>query len=95
MKLPDVRNELHVIAATLIEHGWEDTGQRLAHLAEQTRRRSPMKRAEPRARHMTDEVKERIRLTHQAHPGWSNRRIGLDCGVDGGRVSEVLRGFRQ
>lgn len=95
MKLPDVREELHKLASDLDAAGLGLVGQRLAYLAEQTRRRSPLKRAEPRAKPITDETKKRIRDTAAAHPAWSLREIGRHVGVDQGRVSEVLRGFRQ
>lgn len=95
MKLPDVREEMHKLASDLDAAGLGLVGQRLAYLAEQTRRRSPKKRAEPRAKPMTEATKERIRQVAKANPGWANREVALAVGVDGGRVSEVLRGFRQ
>jgi len=95
MKLPDIRQELHKIAHDLAVAGLSENAKRLAYLAEQTKRRSPVKRAAPRAKMMTDEVRARVQETARIHPGWSNREIGLHCGVDGGRVSEVLAGFRQ
>lgn len=95
MKLPDIRQEMHRIAHDLAVAGLSENAKRLAELAEETRRRPAVKRAPPNARAMTDEVRARIRATYRAHPDWTHRAIGSHCGVDGGRVSEVLAGFRQ
>ncbi len=95
MKLPDVREEMHKMASDLQTMGLGKFATKLAKLAEETRRRSPVKRAPPRANSMTDEVKELIRRTARDYPHASLREIGRRCNVDQGRVSEVLRGFRQ
>ena len=36
-----------------------------------------------------------ILQTAQAHPDWPLRKIGAHCNVEGGRVSEILRGKRK
>lgn len=95
MKLPDVRAQLLALAADIEAAGLAEKAQALRQLAEETRRRRPVKRARAHAHKMTKVVADRIRSTARQHPDWSNRRIGLYCGVDGGRVSEVLAGFRE
>jgi hypothetical protein len=95
MRLPDIREEMHKLAHDIAAAGLREKADRLAYLAEETRRRSPLKRAPPRARMMTEEVKALVRQTARDNPGMSLREIGRKCGVDQGRVSEVLRGFRQ
>lgn len=36
-----------------------------------------------------------ILQTKQAHPDWSQQKLGAHCNVNAGRVSEVLRGKRK
>lgn len=95
VKLPDVRNELHVLAADIEAAGLSVEAGKLRRLAEETRRRRPVKRAPSRARRITAEVVRAIRDVARSQPDWSNRKIGQTCGVDGGRVSEVLAGRRK
>jgi hypothetical protein len=43
---------------------------------------------------MTPALVEAIRLYADIHPGMSEHRIGIVFGVNQGRVSEALSGFR-
>lgn len=88
MRIPEVREELKRLAD---EHGIP----RLRELAEELYRRPAAKRALPRARMMTDELRQRIREYVATHPTMSNRDVGRHFGVDGGRVSEAVNGFRE
>lgn len=94
MRIPDIRAQLHVIAADIEAAGMPDKAQQIRRLADETRRRPPIKKAPAQARKMTDRIANHIRAAAAEHPDWSNRKIGLFCGVDGGRVSEVLAGYR-
>lgn len=87
MKMAEIREELYALAE-------EYEIPRIAELADATFRRPPVKRARARAKKLTEEIKAHIREVYAEHPDWSNRRIGQQCGVDGGRVSETLAGFR-
>jgi hypothetical protein len=88
MKIPEIRARLHELAEEL------DCPE-LHYLAEETRRRTPVKKARAKARKLTRGVRLEIMRVYIAHPDWSNRRIGAKVGVDGGRVSETLAGFRE
>lgn len=57
-------------------------------------RRTPKSRAKPTARRVTPELRKQIRAYKKLHPDFSNRKIGRHFDVDGGRVSEALRGYR-
>lgn len=87
MQIPEVRAELRELAA---QHGIP----RLNELADELYRRPPVKRARPKARRVTEELRIAIRAYALANPGKSNREVGRHFGVDGGRVSEAINGFR-
>lgn len=87
MKMAEIREELYDLSVSY-------ELPRLRELADATFRRTPVKRARAKAKKLTEEVKRHIRDVYAEHPDWSNRRIGQQCGVDGGRVSETLAGFR-
>src|SRR5277367_3271288 len=44
---------------------------------------------------MTPAVRAHIIATAAAHPDWSQQEIAVHCGVNAGRVSEVLHGKRR
>jgi hypothetical protein len=73
----------------------EAEARKLRSLAEETKRRPPVRRSGPRAGAVTPDIQERIRQTAKAHPALSLHEIGVACGVNQGRVSEVLAGFRE
>ncbi|WP_152049035.1 hypothetical protein [Aureimonas psammosilenae] len=95
MKLPEIRAALLVLAGDIEGRGLEAQAGKLRVLAEETKRRPPVRRAPARARAVTPDLEDRIRETAGAHPSWSLHEIGAACGVNQGRVSEVLAGFRR
>jgi hypothetical protein len=57
-------------------------------------RASPTRRAAVKATRMTPTLARRIRRYAAHHPDKSQREIGVVFNVDGGRVSEAVRGLR-
>lgn len=94
MKLPDVRTALIALASDIDAKGLHPEARKLRELAEQTRRRSPVRKAPWRARTLTPELIDQIRAAAREHPDWSFGRIAALCDVNQGRVSEVLAGVR-
>jgi hypothetical protein len=94
MRLPEIRTRLLAIADDLAEVGMIDTARTLKALAEGTRRRPAARRSAPKMA-MTDEARARVLETATRHPDWSLHQIGVECGVNQGRVSEIVAGFRE
>lgn len=88
MRIPDIRERMHEIADL------HDIGE-LHELAEATRRRPRVRQSVPRSRPMTDELRAEIRQYADSHPRATLAEIGAACGVNPGRVSEVLGGRRR
>jgi len=93
--IPEIRARLHEIANDL---GYDlltrEAAAELHALAEETKRRAPVRDAPPRARRITPEIKGRVRALAARYPKMPIREIGLTLGIDGGRVSEILAGKR-
>lgn len=88
MTVPEVRDRLYELAG-------EMRSEELMHLANQLWRRRPGKvKARASAVHMTPELAQSIRDYAVTHPWLSEHRIGIEFGVNQGRVSEALFGFR-
>lgn len=88
------RRTIPEIRAEMFEHADRATPAQIRGWAEELKRRPPVKRASPRARGVTPELAERVRLYALAHPTTPNRDIGHHFDIDGGRVSEILAGKR-
>lgn len=90
MKIPEVRDELHKFADQVAldpeDRAW------LHFLADQTRRRRPVRRA-PRQR-FNKITKHQVLDFIRVHPTADNMAIGAALGVNTGRVSEKLAGYR-
>lgn len=87
MTLPEVQHRLEQLAREL-------ACPELRVLAGEIRRRSS--RPGPiTSRPMSAEVAAEIRDLDAQHPGWSQQQIARRVGVNPGRVSEVLHGYRQ
>lgn len=89
MTIPEIRARLRAKA--------QETGDpELAMLADELRRRPPNVRARrPTSRKMTPQVQAEIMALAAKHPDWSNQDIAVAVGVNAGRVSETLNGYRQ
>lgn len=91
--IPQIRERLDELAHE-VALLFPDVATELHALAEETKRRPPVRMAAPRARMVTDEIRERVRTYAHAHPKLSMREIGQRHGIDQGRVSEILAGKR-
>jgi hypothetical protein len=87
MKIPQVRDRLRELA---VEHGIDE----LEVLADELRRRPPVRVTPPRSSPMTEELRIAIRAYWIARPNASNQEIATVFGVNPGRVSESLAGLR-
>ena len=72
----------------------EDWCERFEELIEATRRRSPVRVAPKRRRPLTEEEIMRVRVYAKRHPNASQQEIANVFGINPGRVSEALAGFR-
>jgi hypothetical protein len=97
VKIPEVRAEMLECAA-LIRAGVGPSGEEMAHVleawVEELKRRPAVSRTTPRSRPMSKAVRESILILRAQHPFWSHHQIAEAAGVNMGRVSEVLAGFR-
>ena len=57
-------------------------------------RRKRVRKAPAKARKITDQLREKLRRYALAHPDMSYQEIGAKHGVNAGRVSEALAGYR-
>jgi hypothetical protein len=95
MTIPECRDALLAIANSLaIKGNCTDETRGIRMIVKELLRRPAVKVARTKARRVTPEMQTRIRLYAAAHPDMPNRDIGRVFGVDGGRVSEALAGFR-
>lgn len=95
MTIPECRAALLSIANSLaIKSGCTDEARGIRMIVKEMERRPAVKVARVKARPVTPELRNRIRAYAAAHPDMPNRDIGRVFGVDGGRVSEALAGFR-
>lgn len=85
--IPQIRDRLHELAD---EHGIEE----LHELAEETKRRSPVRRARARRLKLTDDMRREIVELAEAFPDASYDELNETLNVGIGRISEALAGFR-
>ncbi|WP_310104314.1 hypothetical protein [Sphingomonas sp. BE138] len=64
-------------------------------LAEQTRRRKPIRRAPPRWPRLTENQKAAVRDAFTANPSIGVRELADRFATSIGRISEAVRGFRE
>jgi hypothetical protein len=96
MTIPECRAALLAIANSLaIKANCSDEARGIRMIVKEMERRPAVKKTRAKARPATPELRNRIRAYATAHPDLANRDIGLVFGVDGGRVSEALAGFRR
>lgn len=89
-----MRRTIPEIRARLFELAGELDCPELSDLAEETKRRPPVRRAPKRAQHVTEALQEQVRDFAARHPRMPMRAIGQKFGIDQGRVSEALAGKR-
>ena|SRR5437879_4624288 len=102
MKIPAVREELENLALQLKSQkgrNWRSVAQKIEALVPELKRRPAKRRAkvkEEGARKPLSETqkKEIARFTRE-HPEMMLQEIGVKFGVNQGRVSEIIAGFRK
>ena len=87
MRIPEIRDRLHALAD---DHNIPE----LHHLAEETRRRSPLKRASAKYPALTEEQAGQVRSMYRTRRSLGVRDLANMFGTSVGRVSEAIRGFR-
>jgi hypothetical protein len=88
VRIPEIRDRLHALAD---EHGIDE----LHNLAEETRRRSPLRRVRSRWPKLTENQKVAVRAMFEAYPTLGVRELADRFDTSIGRISEAIRGFRQ
>ena len=100
MRIPNARERLKDLAkgVTLGREGCATRREIAATIRkiikEEMYRTYPMKFARATARPITDEIKEGVRSLYAKKQWLTNREIGDVFGIDGARVSEILRGLK-
>lgn len=85
--IPQIRARLEELAD---EHGIDE----LRELAEETKRRSPVRRARSTKPKLTDGQRQELAAYAEEHPDASYMEIAVAHDTTIGRVSEALAGFR-
>jgi len=88
MRIPEIRDRRHELAD---EHGIPE----LHTLADETRRRSPLRRVRARWRRLTAAEQAAVRATFAARPDLGVRDLANMYDTSIGRISEAVRGFRE
>lgn len=102
MKIPAVRDELEEIASDLKTQkgrNWRSCAQRIEALVPELKRRPAKRRAKTREEGprtpLTESQKKEIARFTREHPEMMLQDIGSKFGVNQGRVSEIIAGFRK
>ena len=88
MTIPEIMRRLREKAA-------ESGDEELEQLADELRRRPPVRRAPITSQKVTDELRAEIHRYAMDNPKESQAAIGRRFGVNSGRVSEIMAGFRE
>ncbi|KQS75066.1 hypothetical protein ASG32_08185 [Methylobacterium sp. Leaf361] len=88
MTIPEIMRRLREKAA-------ESGDAELEQLADELRRRPPVRRAPVTSKKVTPELRIEIHRYATDNPKESYAAIGRRFGVNGGRVSEIMAGFRE
>jgi predicted nucleic acid-binding protein len=91
-RIVEIANELDVLNLRI--HKRRALAQELVDLAEETRRRSPVRRGPDKHERLTAAQTQAIRQYAQTHPDAHQVEIGLVFNVNPGRISEALAGKR-
>jgi hypothetical protein len=91
--IPEIRERVAQIGRGLRGGVAPDLGLELMELAEAMKRRSPIRRAKRRMS-LTDADMCKVETYAAGHSDASYHEIGIACGVNAGRVSEILAGKR-
>jgi hypothetical protein len=95
MRIPEIRAHLAIIADYLEEnHRLLTTATQIRNLSHELKRRPSSKTDRRVSVPLTPKVRAKIIQMRHDLPGISQMEIASFVGVNPGRVSEVLRGFR-
>lgn len=94
LRMPVIAARLNLIADVMEEHGLFALAQQQRWLSDQTYRRKAVRRAPRTATPITREIRTHLKHDALAHPEKTLRDIAKPYGVDGGRASEAVAGFR-
>lgn len=93
MKMEEIRAQLYEIGDRVALTDF-DLGIKIHKLADATFRRKSVRRARTKKSRLTPELKERIIRYAALHPEASYLEISIALGVNTGRISEALAGFK-
>jgi hypothetical protein len=82
----EIREEMFMVALA-------EQDLRLLNWALDTFRQPAVKKARATASEMTVAIGDAVRAMCAEHPNWTNRMIGANFNIDGGRVSEAMAGW--
>ncbi|TCP36525.1 hypothetical protein [Sphingomonas sp. BK235] len=88
MRIPEIRDRMHELAD---EHGIPELHQ----LADETRRRSPLRRVRARWPRLTEHQKVAVREAFVSNPHLGVRELADRFHTSIGRISEAIRGKRE
>ena len=94
MKMGEVRQHLWRIRERLAFRCQSDIVVELDLIIPELKRSSPAHRARETHRRVTQRVRDSVVATAKSHPEMNFADIGALYNIDGGRVSEILSGFR-
>lgn len=95
MKIPEVRERLYALADSLeAQCGLPLTAIEIRHLADELKRRPRAHSGRSGGTRITNEKRNAIREFAQLHPEMTEFQIGSYFGVNQGRVSEAISGWR-
>ena len=93
MRIPEVRVELLKVADTLDRRRPKEA-KRIRELVAELYRRQRLIKTAPKSQKLTPALRSKIKLSKKLNPDMSIQEIAVACGVNSGRVSEVLIGKR-
>jgi len=94
MTIPEIREAMYLLVDELRSIGQDDRADRLSVLANETTRRSPIRRTRIKSRKITPILKAQIKAMAWVWPSMSMQDLGTRFKVNPGRISEVLSGKR-
>lgn len=98
--IPEIRARLHELAGEIIKLAPPQSplaryGLELRELADETKRRSPIRRARKRRAPLTEEQELSICNYFMLHPDASYHEASIALNINTARISEVLAGKRE
>lgn len=92
--IPQVREELMLVASVINNLGYSQLSNKLKRLIKDMHRRPSVRKAAKESAPFTPELAVRIKNYADIHPSLSYIKIGKRFNVSIGRVSEALAGLR-